>query len=219
MKYNHLPQKQGLYDPRFEHDSCGVGFVCDVKGRKSNQIIRQSLEVLRRLSHRGATGADPRTGDGAGLLIQIPHDFFLKVCRENKIDLPAEGEYGVGLVFLPRDEKERKFCKNVFARIIRDEKQILLGWRSVPVDGSNIGKIAQDTQPAMEHVFIGQGEYMSAKNHGGSAQDKLEIDGLNFERKLYCLRKKIENAVRLSDLKEKSVFYIPQFNKEVQRLG
>ncbi|PIP19880.1 MAG: glutamate synthase large subunit [Candidatus Omnitrophica bacterium CG08_land_8_20_14_0_20_41_16] len=199
---------QGLYDPRFEHDSCGVGFVCDVKGRKSNQIIRQSLEVLRRLSHRGATGADPKTGDGAGLLIQIPHDFFLKVCRENKIDLPAEGEYGVGLVFLPRDEKERKFCKNVFARIIRDEKQILLGWRSVPVDGSNIGKIAQDTQPAMEHVFIGQGEYMSAKNHGGSAQDKLEIDGLNFERKLYCLRKKIENAVRLSDLKEKSVFYI-----------
>ncbi|MCG2713634.1 MAG: glutamate synthase subunit alpha, partial [Candidatus Omnitrophica bacterium] len=185
---------QGLYDPRFEHDSCGVGFVCNVKGRKSNQIIRQGLEVLRRLSHRGATGADPKTGDGAGLLIQIPHDFFLKVCRGNKIDLPAEGEYGVGLVFLPRDEQERKFCKNVFARIIRDEKQILLGWRSVPVDGSNIGKTAQDTQPAMEHIFI--------------AKDRRIKGQLDFERKLYCLRKKIENAVRLSDLKEKSVFYI-----------
>src|SRR4030043_907332 len=98
MKYNHLPIKRGLYDPQFEHDSCGVGFVCNIKGKQSNDIIKQGLEVLRRLSHRGATGADPKTGDGAGILIQIPHNFFVEVCQKNKIDLPRSGEYATGLV-------------------------------------------------------------------------------------------------------------------------
>jgi glutamate synthase domain-containing protein 2/glutamate synthase domain-containing protein 1/glutamate synthase domain-containing protein 3 len=194
MRHYHLPKKQGLYDPQFEHDSCGVGFVCDVKGRKSNQIVKQGLEVLRRLSHRGATGADPKTGDGAGILIQMPHDFLFKICRGNEIDLPAEGEYGVGLVFLPQDEKERKFCKNVFARIIKDEGQLLLGWRRLPVDNSNIGKTAQDTQPVMEHVFI--------------AKNKKIKEQLDFEIKLYIIRKQIENTIRASKLMQKHFFYI-----------
>ncbi|MDD4981065.1 MAG: glutamate synthase large subunit [Candidatus Omnitrophica bacterium] len=200
MEYNRLPQKQGLYDPRFEHDSCGVGFVCNIKGEKSYDIIRQGLEVLKRLSHRGATGADPKTGDGAGILIQIPHDFFLKVSRENKIDLPKEDEYGVGLVFLPRDDKERKFCKNIFARIIKEEGQSLLGWRSVAVDDSNIGKTARDTQPVMEQVFI--------KRVVGRWSLVVSRDGLDFERRLYVIRKRIENIVRASGLKQKSFFYI-----------
>jgi len=102
-------EKFGLYDSRFEHDSCGVGFVCNIKGNKSHEIIKQGLEVLKRLSHRGATGADPKTGDGAGILIQIPHEFFAGVCADNKIDLPRQGKYGTGLVFLPLNEKERQF--------------------------------------------------------------------------------------------------------------
>ena len=115
-KYNPLPEKQGLYDPRFEHDSCGVGFVCDVKGRPSNKIIKQGLEVLKRLAHRGATGADPKTGDGAGILIQTPHQFFAKICAQNKINLPGPGKYGTGLVFLPPKKGERKFCKEVISK-------------------------------------------------------------------------------------------------------
>src|SRR4030042_4212842 len=105
MKFKHYPEKQGLYDPAFEHDSCGVGFVCDIKGRKSHAIIQQGLEVLRRLSHRGATGADPKTGDGAGILIQTPHEFFAQICVDAKIELPIRGDYGTGLVFLPTAEK------------------------------------------------------------------------------------------------------------------
>lgn len=194
MKYYRLPQKLGLYDPQFEHDSCGVGFVCDIKGRKSAEIVRQGLEVLRRLSHRGATGADPQTGDGAGILIQAPHEFFARVCAKAGINLPAPGEYGSGLVFLPTDDEERKFCKNVFAKFIKAEGQKLLGWRSVPVDDSRIGKAAKETQPVIEQVFIGR--------------QKGIKDTLAFERKLYIIRKQIENAVRGSKLRQKTFFYI-----------
>ena len=145
MRYCHLPKKQGLYDPQFEHDSCGVGFVCNIKGQRSHKIIKQGLEVLRRLSHRGATGADPQTGDGAGLLIQIPHEFFSRVCKDVLIDLPPRGSYGTGLVFLPTAEKERRFCKAVLREKIRENGLSLLGWRSVPVDNSEIGKTARET--------------------------------------------------------------------------
>ncbi len=154
MRYSYLPNKQGLYDPRFEHDSCGVGFVCDIRGRKSHKIIQDGLEVLRRLSHRGATGADPKTGDGAGILIQTPHDFFVRACKGIKLNLPNLDEYGTGLVFLPTDKKERASCKEVFAKIIEAEGQLLLGWRKVPVDSSDIGKAARETQPEIEQVFI-----------------------------------------------------------------
>jgi len=194
MKFKNFPKKQGLYDPSFEHDSCGVGFVCDIKGRKSNQIIRQGLEVLRRLAHRGATGADPKTGDGAGILIQIPHDFFARVCEKNKIDLPKQGRYGTGLVFFPPDKKERKFCKDIFLKIIKQEEQIFLGWRRVPVDDSDIGKTAKATQPVIEQIFI-------LKN--GKMKDDCD-----FERRLYLIRRQIENIIHASNLKQKSFFYI-----------
>ncbi len=195
MEHNRTPLKQGLYDPQFEHDSCGVGFVCNIKGNKSNVIIKQALEVLKRLSHRGATGADPKTGDGAGILIQIPHEFFTKACLEAKIKLTAQGEYAAGLVFLPTDKEDQRQCKDCFARMIKDEGQILLGWRKVPVDDSAIGKTAKETQPVIEQIFISRGK-------------GIDKDGIAFERKLYVIRKQVENTIRASGIKQKSFFYI-----------
>jgi len=199
MEYNNFPKQQGLYYPQFEHDSCGVGFLCNIKGQKTNTLVKQALEVLRRLSHRGATGADPKTGDGAGLLIQIPHDFFVNICKAQKIDLPALGDYAAGLIFLPRDKDDRKLCKDIFAKIIEEEGQILLGWREVPVDNSTIGKSARETEPEIEQVFIGRAI---------SRQPSAASDALSFERKLYIIRKRIENEIRASSLKQKSFFYI-----------
>jgi len=190
MSCDKLPEKQGLYDPQFEHDACGVGFVCNIKGEKSNAIIRQGIEVLHRLSHRGAVGADPKTGDGAGILIQIPHEFFKRVFS----GLPASGEYGTGLIFLPQDIKEREFAKEIFEKVIKEEGQILLGWRTVPVDNSGIGEGAQATQPVFEQIFIGRDKNLSAD--------------LAFERKLYIIRKQVENTIRASSLEQKKSFYI-----------
>ena len=191
MKYTHLPQKQGLYDPQFEHDSCGVGFVCNIRGKKSHEIVRQGLEVLRRLSHRGATGADPKTGDGAGLLIQFPHEFFVSVCGKENIKLPKEGEYASGLVFLPQDAKEHIFCKETFEKIINREGQLFLGWRNVPVDNSDIGQSAKDSQPQIEQIFIGRNKKLN--------------NILAFERKLYVIRKQVESIIRASKIDRKSV--------------
>ncbi|MCX5704734.1 MAG: glutamate synthase large subunit [Candidatus Omnitrophica bacterium] len=186
--------KLGLYDPQFEHDSCGVGFVCDIKGRKSNSIVRQGIEVLHRLAHRGAVGADPKTGDGAGLLIQMPHDFFRIAAKESGIGLPALGSYGTGLIFLPQDGQDRQFCKEALEKAIREQGQMLLGWRVVPIDNSGIGVSAKTTQPVFEQVFI--------------ARNKDLSDDLAFERQLYCIRKRVENAIRSSELKQKKAFYI-----------
>ena len=194
MRFAHFPHKQGLYDPGFEHDSCGVGFVCNINGRKSYDIVRKGIDVLERLSHRGAVGADPQTGDGAGILIQIPHKFLLEKCKKTGLALPEGGSYGTGLIFLPTDEKEKAFCKDEFKRIVEGEGLEFLGWREVPVDNSGIGKGARDTQPNMTQVFIGKG--------GG---DK---DHLAFERKLYVIRKQIESAVKGSSMEQKSFFYI-----------
>jgi glutamate synthase domain-containing protein 1 len=194
MKDFRLPEKQGLYDPQFEHDSCGVGFVCNIKGEKSNLILRQGIEVLHRLAHRGAVGADPKTGDGAGILIQMPHAFFKKAALETGITLPGEGNYGTGLVFLPQDDFERGFCKEVFDKAVKELGQVLLGWRKVPIDNSCIGESAKATQPVFEQVFI-------ARN----AQLQNDLD---FERKLYCLRKHVENQVRASEWRQKKAFYI-----------
>ena len=206
-------EKYGLYDSRFEHDSCGVGFVCDVKGRKSNTIVRQGLKVLKRLSHRGATGADPKTGDGAGILIQTPHQFFLKIAHQAKIRLPDYGEYGSGLVFLPANFKERKFCKDALFKIVKDEGQFLLGFRGVPVDNSDIGISAQKTQPVIEQVFIRRvtkspSHQVTPRLRSGQARQ----DGLEFERRLYVIRKQAENIIRSSKLKQKSFFYIPNLS-------
>lgn len=198
MKYTHLPQKQGLYDPRFEHDNCGVGFICHIKGHKTNTVVRNGLDALCRLSHRGATGADPKTGDGAGILIQMPHEFFVKVSAQAKISLPAGGSYGSGLVFLPTGAAERKLCKDTFASVVEHEGTLLLGWRKVPVDDADIGRTARQTEPVIEQVFIG------AKKTGGAGWD----GGLAFERQLYVIRKRVENIVRAADLKQRTAFYI-----------
>lgn len=194
MRDTILPRKQGLYDPGFEHDSCGVGFVCNIKGRRSNDIVRDGLRVLNRLAHRGATGADPKTGDGAGISIQIPHDFLQKACDEIKLGLPGQGDYGTGLVFLPTDAAERAFIKDIFSDTAAKSGMRLLGWRPVPVDDSAIGKTAKETSPAIEQVFI--------------SGNKKAADAKGFEVTLYVMRKKIENAVRASVLKQKSFFYI-----------
>ncbi len=194
MKYAQFPPKQGLYDPGFEHDSCGVGFVCNINGEKSNLIIRQGIEVLHRLAHRGAVGADPKTGDGAGILIQIPHNFFKKVAARNNINLREPGSYGTGLIFLPQDSVERAFCKEVFSEVIKEQGQILLGWRIVPIDNSDIGKGARQTEPVFEQIFI--------------ERDKDTDNESDFERRLYVIRKEVENIVRASDVGQKRSFYI-----------
>ncbi|MEI8175437.1 MAG: glutamate synthase large subunit, partial [Candidatus Omnitrophota bacterium] len=199
MQYTHLPKKQGLYDPSFEHDACGVGFVCNIKGKRSNEIVRQGLQVLNHLSHRGATGADPKTGDGAGILIQIPHEFFARVCKKTRIELPEAGDYGTGIVFLPTNAEDRASCKKIIAGIVEAEGQRLLGWRKVPLDSTEIGKTAKRTQPAIEQLFIG-------KDLAGSLFDGR--DALAFERKLYVIRKQAENAIRSSKLEQRAFFYI-----------
>ena len=181
MMYRHLPPKQGLYDPQFEHDGCGVGFVCDIKGRRSYDIVKKGISVLERLSHRGAVGADPKTGDGAGLLIQIPHDFLSNKARECGIALPDKDHYGAGLIFLPREDRERDFCIKTLERIVGEQRQRLLGWRDVPVDNSIIGETAKETEPVIRQVFIGR--------------DTAIKDQLQFERKLYVIRRQAENTI------------------------
>ena len=193
MGYDSISPR-GLYDPRFEHDACGVGFLCDVKGRKSHKLVRDSIKVLNRLAHRGAVGADPKTGDGAGILIQMPHRFFQEIAPQAKIDLPDLGCYGTGMVFLPTKKQEYEFCKRVFRRIIEEEGQELLGWRQVPVDNTDIGKGAKETEPIIEQPFIKRADNIK--------------DLLEFERRLYVIRKRIENIVRSSDISQKSFFYI-----------
>ena len=194
MKNTYLPGRQGLYDPRFEHDSCGVGFVCDIKGRKSHDIVTKGILALEHLMHRGATGSDPKTGDGAGILIQVPHEFLLKECSKAGIRLPKSGDYGVGLVFLPTDGKERKFCEDNFKKIAEEEGLIFLGWREVPVDDSAIGRTAKESQPVIRQVFVGRPAGIAGE--------------LAFERKLYIVRKRSENLVRGSTVKQKAFFYI-----------
>ncbi len=194
MKYRHLPEKQGLYDPRFEHDGCGVGFVCDINGKRSHEIILKGIEVLERMSHRGAVGADPETGDGAGILIQIPHDFYAQACAVTGIDLPPVGGYGTGLIFMPTVREEREFCETVIKNVIDEEGQELLGWRDMPVDDSIIGERARESEPVIRQVFVGRAE---------GAEDRP-----SFERKLYVIRKRIESKIRLSGIKQKKFFYI-----------
>ncbi len=193
------PARTGLYDRAFEHDSCGVGFVADIKGRKSRKIISDALQILRNLEHRGACGCDAQTGDGAGILIQMPHAFFSRVADEAGIHLPAPGEYGTGLVFFPTEPGEREFCARSFERIIRDEGQNLLGWREIPTDNTPIGDVARAVEPVMRQVFIGKAAT------GGT-------DELAFERKLYVIRKRIENEVRGSGIRQASYFYLPSLS-------
>ncbi|MFP4016803.1 MAG: glutamate synthase-related protein, partial [Halanaerobiales bacterium] len=185
--FNKRPEKQGLYDPQFEHDACGMGFVANIKGRKSHQIVQQALEVLVNLAHRGATGSEANTGDGAGILIQIPHKFFEKEAVEMGFSLPEKGQYGVGMVFLPQDEKVRKHCLDIFTDIVQEEGQLILGWREVPINDSEIGSGARSCMPYMAQVFI--------------ERDSRIIDDMDFERKLYVIGKRAENTIRNAGFK------------------
>ncbi|HIF09257.1 MAG TPA: glutamate synthase subunit alpha, partial [Sneathiellales bacterium] len=170
-----LPSRQGMYDPRNEHDSCGIGFVVNIKGRKSHQIITQGIEILVNLTHRGAVGADPMAGDGAGLLIQVPDDFFRAECAQQGIKLPVLDEYGVGVIFLPQDPDHRAKCEIITEQVVIDEGQQVLGWRDVPVDSSCLGESVKSTEPVIRQIFVGRGE------------DCPDVDA--FERKLFVLRK------------------------------
>ncbi|MFH1645746.1 MAG: glutamate synthase large subunit, partial [Candidatus Omnitrophota bacterium] len=194
MRHYNFKKNIGLYDPRFEHDGCGVGFVCDIKGIASYDIVSNGLEVLHRMSHRGAVGADPKTGDGAGILIQLPHRFFKEACPSLGISLPEKGDYAAGLVFMPQDKGDRETCQEIFERIVKQEGLEILGWRQVPVDGAAIGKTARKTMPFLLHVFIKRSDKFS--------------DELSFERKLYVIRRLIEKDVYESSIQEADFFYI-----------
>lgn len=194
MKRFHKPVRQGLYDPSFEHENCGVGFICHIKGVKSHTIIEKGITVLQRLAHRGAVGADPKTGDGAGILIQIPHKFLLKECARIHINLPRLGRYGTGLIFLPSNKKEAEYCMSLLEKITAENGQRFLGWRDVPCDDTIIGQTAQKTKPTIRQAFIESHE--DIKNQ------------LDFEKKLYLIRKQTENSLFKLNLKQQSFFYI-----------
>ncbi len=185
---------QGLYDPQFEHAACGVGLVANVTGAKSHQVITQGLEVLINLGHRGASGADPETGDGAGVMMQLPHGFFSKECTRLGIELPQPGSYGVGMVFLPQDDRDRDACERMVERVVADEGLTFLGWREVPVSKDAIGTLAARVQPTIKQFFV-------APRQPG--EDRLPI-----ELQLYLVRKQVEKAVNVADLGSGAEFYI-----------
>jgi glutamate synthase domain-containing protein 2/glutamate synthase domain-containing protein 1/glutamate synthase domain-containing protein 3 len=192
-----IPEPQGLYHPRNEHDNCGMGLVASIRGDKSHDIIRKGLEVLINLTHRGAAGCDPETGDGAGILIQIPHAFFSKVCLELGMNLPDPGAYGVAMCFLPVEKHSRLKCEGVLERIAQEEGLKLLGWRDTPVNGDAIGREARATQPYIEQLFVARPDGMS--------EDA-------FERLLYRVRRRTENEIDASDVDDKETFFIPSFS-------
>jgi glutamate synthase (NADPH/NADH) large chain len=190
--------RAGLYRPEQEHDACGIGFVVNMHGDKSHKIIEQGLTILKNLLHRGACGCEENTGDGAGIIIQMPHRFMARECAHLGISLPESGHYGTGLVFLPRDSQQADTCIKQFEKIVAQEGQRLLGWRDVPTDDSPIGPTAKAAEPVITQVFIGRRASMQ--------------DAAAFERKLYVIRKLVENAIWNSDLAQKSDFYIPSLS-------
>ena len=176
-----FPERQGLYDPRNEHDACGIGFVANIKGRKSHEIIKQGLQVLVNLTHRGAVGADPKAGDGAGILIQIPDAFYREECAILGFKLPSQGEYGVGLVYLPRGKAAREKCQVIIEQTVITEGQTVLGWRDMPVDNSDLGESVLATEPVIRQIFVGRGDNCP------------DTDAL--ERKLFVIRKAARNEI------------------------
>jgi len=194
MMKTERPQQQGLYRQEFEHENCGIGFVAHLKGKKSHSIIRQGLDILANMTHRGAEGADSKTGDGAGVLIQVPRDFYLI----QGYSLPPEGQFGTGLVFFPQDNSDADACKEIFTGIIKEEGVDLIGFREVPRDNSVIGEIARAAEPQIEQILLGS-----------------DVPQEVLERKLYIIRKRTENAIRNSDLKQKNLFYIPSLSTKV----
>jgi glutamate synthase (NADPH) large chain len=194
---NGMPPAQGLYDPAHEHDACGIGFVASIRGEKSHDIVRSGIQVLLNLAHRGACGCDAETGDGAGVLIQIPHNFYARECAKLGFELPLPGSYGVGMTFLPVEKHPRLQCEGILERIVREEGLSLLGWRDMPVFASAIGRVARASQPYIQQIFIGR-------------PPGLDEDA--FERKLYVVRKRAENEIQQSGEEDLSTFYIPSLS-------
>jgi glutamate synthase (NADPH/NADH) large chain/glutamate synthase (ferredoxin) len=186
------PAAQGLYDPEQEHEACGIGMLANINGRKTHGIVQNAINMLCNMEHRGGQSADTSTGDGAGILTQIPHRFFKKQCEKENILLPREGEYGVGMVYLPKDHDLRMKSKEVFEQIIEEEGQLFLGWRPVPINDSFVGKVATKTKPTIRQFFIQVNENIK--------------DQMDFERKLYVIRKRIEKE--LASVKDYEDVYI-----------
>ncbi len=198
MTHPGIPAKQGLYDPKFEHDACGIGFVVNIKGKKSHEIVEQALTVLQNLDHRGACGCEENTGDGAGILMQIPHDFLQHVCEGLGFQLPKPGQYGVGMIFLPPDREQRHQCEEMLEEIITSEGQQVLGWRSVPTDNMYLGETAKSCEPSIRQIFIGRSAAIQ--------------DDMAFERKLYVIRRRAENAIRYKGVAGGQYFYLPSLS-------
>ena len=194
-----------LYDASRERAACGVGFVADIEGRRANRILRDALTMLVNLRHRGGCGCEPNTGDGAGVLFQMPHAFFRVVCAEAGFELPAPGAYGVGMIYLPPDPDQRRACERKLEETIREMGQTVLGWRSVPTNDATLGATARSGEPVVRQVFVGRSEHLSTSLR--SAQDDLA-----FERKLYVIRQVAEHAIHKSELPGRDRFYIPSLS-------
>jgi len=193
-----MPKRQGLYLPEFEHDNCGAGFICNLNGIRSNKIIHDALEILVKLEHRGAVSADGITGDGAGILIDIPHQFFVENCD---FDLPEFGQYAVGNVFLPKKTNQLNFCLKVFEDEVLGRDLTVLGWRDTPVNSTVLGSIAKATEPVIKQLFIGK-------------RDKNLSDD-EFKQKLFAARKITEHRIRESKISESDLFYVPSLSTRI----
>ncbi|WP_445384188.1 glutamate synthase large subunit [Robiginitalea sp. IMCC44478] len=191
-------KKQGLYLPEFEHDNCGAGFICSLEGKKSNDIIHKALEILEKLEHRGAVSSDGKTGDGAGILIDIPHEFFTEVCS---FSLPEAGQYAVGNVFLPKRENQRKYCMELFEKNLKEQELNILGWRDAPVNRQVPGRIASETEPFVKQIFVGK-----------SIPEQSDFD---FQLKLFIARKSTEHTIINSRLSESPFFYLPSLSTKI----
>jgi len=198
MKPIGLPPKQGLYDPDFEHDSCGAGFVVNIKGKKSHEIVSQALTILRNLAHRGACGSEANSGDGAGILIQVPHDFLVREMARANVTLPPAGSYGVGTAFLPPVAAMRESCEEILEAVTAEEGQKFLGWRDVPTDNATLGESAIAAQPFIRQFFIGRGDNIT--------------DDAHFERKLCVIRKRSAHTVRKEGYGGSERFYVPSLS-------
>src|SRR5262245_43027844 len=196
------PSATGLYDPRNEHDACGVGFVVDIKGRKSHAVVEKGLQILLNLLHRGACGCEANTGDGAGVLVQMPDRFLRKATADLGFTLPPAGRYGSGLVFLPKAQGDRDRLRSLIERTVEAEGHRVLGWRAVPGDDSTLGAAARAAKPLIEQVFIADGK------RSAEASRSSEEAQARFERSLYIIRKQVERAADALPLATPGAFYI-----------
>jgi glutamate synthase domain-containing protein 2/glutamate synthase domain-containing protein 1 len=179
------PKPQGLYDPTFEHDACGVGFICHIKGKASHKIVASALEMLERMNHRGACGCEPDSGDGAGILVRLPEPYLRKQMKKQGVALPPAGQFGVATVFLPKDMVNRSYCEDIIGRTVRDYGMTVLGWRDVPIDDKHVGPTPKRTEPKIRQLFVGMGATFYNRT--------------DFERRLYLVRQRIENQIEFGD--------------------